>query len=246
VRADLEARRPELSDLVDAALLLKHEGRVYLSIKGLLLCPGEQTASVRRAASKLFAELRSRYKQAPESLHTVHELAAATGIRELDTRVILSAFIGTTLLTNIQNTETGWPSSVRGREPLLDYRDFEHYAGKVLEKTTIPKEYSGGPRGISYLRTDRVLDYLDRFKEGALFCKTGFLLTLFQREWSVPEETLLRIRRRLPSRKYYVPPRLGKGVGKLVRDWNLIVPGHLYSRYLMATGRKEGVPSGVL
>lgn len=245
LRADLENRRPELNDLVEAALLLNYEGRVYLSIKGLLLCPGDRAASVRRAAEKLFAELRTRYKQAPEGLHKVRELAA-TGVGEPETRVILSAFIGTTVLTNIQNTDTGWPSSVCGREPLLDYRDFEHYAGKVLEKTTIPKEYSGGARGIAYLRTDRVLDYLDRFREGALFCKAGFLLTLFRREWSVPEEALLRIRRRLPSRKYYFPPRLGKGVGKQVRDWNLIVPGHLYSRYLMAVGRKEDVPSGIV
>jgi predicted transcriptional regulator of viral defense system len=246
LRADLEDRRPELNDLVDAALLLHHEGRVYLSIKGLLLCPGPRAAEVRRAAGALFAELRGRYKQAPEKLHKLRELAAAIGVQESEARVILSAFIGTTLITIIQNTDTGWPSSVRGQEAVLDYRDFEHYAGKVLEKTTIPKEYSGAPRGIAYLRTDRVLEYLNRFREGALFCKAGYLLTLFRREWSVPEEALLRIRRRLPSRKYYFPPRLGKGAGRLVRDWNLIVPAHLYSRYVMATGRREEAPSGIV
>ncbi|MBI2931573.1 MAG: hypothetical protein HYY16_07960 [Planctomycetes bacterium] len=246
LRAELEERRPELNDLVDSGLLLKHEGRVYLSIKGLLLSPGARADEIRRAASSVFAELRSRYKQGPENLHKIRDLAAAVGLQETVVRVILSAFIGTTLVQIIQNTDTGWSSSVRGQEYLLDYLDFDHYAGKVLEKTTIPKDYADTPRGIAYLRPDRVLAYLERFREGALYCKAGFLLTLFRREWSVPEETLLRIRRRLPSRKYYFPPRLKKGTGRFVREWSLIVPGHLYSRYLIATGRKEGAASGVV
>jgi hypothetical protein len=141
---------------------------------------------------------------------------------------------------------SGWPDSVSPHEHILDYESFEHFGQRLLDKVTLPSNYVSRKVGIAYIRPARLMEYLNRFREGALFSKSGFLLTLFQTAWAVPEDVLTTIRRRIPARKYYWPPSLAKGTGKLVKEWNLIVPAHLYSRYVMAVHPAKEPARGVV
>lgn len=73
----------------------------------------------------------------------------------------------------------------------------------------------------------RLLSYLFESGKKSLIRKLGFLLSLgeVRTAWGIDDATLRRLRRRVNDKVYYFAAE--KGRGKLVKEWNLIVPKNL-------------------
>jgi predicted transcriptional regulator of viral defense system len=70
-------------------------------------------------------------------------------------------------------------------------------------------------------------DYLRRFDETSLVQRTGFVLSLFREDLRVPEGFLAGLRAGVGRRAYYLVPGMGRGVGRLDREWNVIAPANV-------------------
>jgi len=90
--------------------------------------------------------------------------------------------------------------------------------------------------GLTILDTAHVLEYLEKFNDKSLYAKTGFLLRLFASNWKIQPEVFETIRKQVGQTKYYFPRGLARGTGALVKEWNLIVPKYLITKYKYATG----------
>jgi predicted transcriptional regulator of viral defense system len=69
--------------------------------------------------------------------------------------------------------------------------------------------------------------YLGEFHEQSLMQKTGFVLTILKDELKVSEDYLDELRNRVREKIYYLAPRPKTGAGRLIGEWNLIVPRNL-------------------
>lgn len=74
---------------------------------------------------------------------------------------------------------------------------------------------------------DRLYQYAKKEKKKVLFHKLGFFLSLkeIRESWDINEEKLRKIKLNLSSKIYYF--EVSKGKGKLVKEWNLIVPSNI-------------------
>lgn len=97
-------------------------------------------------------------------------------------------------------------------------------------------EFVRSVEGLQNIKSEHLLEYLARFNDKSLYAKTGFLLRLFADHWKVQPEVFESIRKQIGKTKYYFPPKLTRGTGELVKEWNLIVPKHLITKYNYATG----------
>ncbi len=67
-----------------------------------------------------------------------------------------------------------------------------------------------------------VKNYLNKYKKINLYCKMGYILTLFAKEWTFPKDLKEEIASRMARKIYYLNNKRKKG--KLIKEWNLIVP----------------------
>lgn len=73
-----------------------------------------------------------------------------------------------------------------------------------------------------------VLDrYLRKFGEHSLAQKTGFVLWLLKEELNVPDDYLNDLRKRVKEKIYYLATKPNTGTGRLMPEWNLIVPKNM-------------------
>ncbi len=74
---------------------------------------------------------------------------------------------------------------------------------------------------------ERLYAYLQRIGKKGLFHKIGFLLSLedARKRWDVDQAFIFGLRKEVGEKVYYFAT--GKGRGKLVKEWNLIVPENL-------------------
>lgn len=71
---------------------------------------------------------------------------------------------------------------------------------------------------------DRLYRYLEMMSRKSLFYRLGFFLSVedVRSRWRVPDEFLEKVKRMVGEKTYYFATK--KGRGRLVRDWNLVVP----------------------
>jgi predicted transcriptional regulator of viral defense system len=86
------------------------------------------------------------------------------------------------------------------------------------------EEYLKSIEGFTLMSPIRLLDYLGRFGEGSLYQRAGLILAYLRDRIKVDEELLETLRSRVGRNAYYlVPGKKGIG-GKLVKEWNVLVP----------------------
>ncbi|MCK4909066.1 MAG: type IV toxin-antitoxin system AbiEi family antitoxin domain-containing protein [Planctomycetes bacterium] len=107
---------------------------------------------------------------------------------------------------------------------ILDCLRQPNYAGGIVELIHSLER-------LARIDVARLLEYLKKFNEKALYAKAGFVLKLFAYYWKVKPEMLRGIKKNIGTTKYYFPRQLTRGTGKLVTDWNLIVSKYLLDRY---------------
>ena len=69
--------------------------------------------------------------------------------------------------------------------------------------------------------------YLGHFDERSLIQRTGVILSLLKEDLRVPEEFLSGLRTGVGKKVYYLTPGMGRGVGRLDKEWNVIVPRNI-------------------
>lgn len=70
--------------------------------------------------------------------------------------------------------------------------------------------------------------YLGRFGERSLVQRTGVVLSLLKEDLRVPDEFLAGLRTGVGTKVYYLTPGMGRGVGRLDKEWNVIVPRNIH------------------
>lgn len=89
------------------------------------------------------------------------------------------------------------------------------------------EEYLKSVEGFTLMSPLKLMDYLERFDEQTLYQRAGLILDLLKGRIKVQEELLDIIKARVgPTPCYLLPGRRTEG-GKLMREWNVIVPENL-------------------
>jgi predicted transcriptional regulator of viral defense system len=70
-------------------------------------------------------------------------------------------------------------------------------------------------------------EYLGRFDERSLVQRTGVVLSLLKEDLRVPAEFLAGLRTGVGRKVYYLTPGMGRGIGRLDKEWNVIVPRNI-------------------
>lgn len=70
-------------------------------------------------------------------------------------------------------------------------------------------------------------EYIPRFDERSLVQRTGFILSLLQEDLRVTDGFLAGLRAGVGRKVYYLTPNMGRGVGRLDKEWNVIVPRNI-------------------
>ena len=70
--------------------------------------------------------------------------------------------------------------------------------------------------------------YLGRFGERSLVQRTGVILSLLREDLRVPDEFLAGLRTGVGEKVYYLTPGMGRGIGRLDKDWNVMVPRNIH------------------
>lgn len=96
-------------------------------------------------------------------------------------------------------------------------------------------EFVRSVEGLVGINVPHILEYLSKLDDKSLYAKVGFLLKLFADHWKVQPEVFESIRKQVGKNKYYFPPKLARGTGELIKEWNLIVPKYLVSKYQYAS-----------
>lgn len=69
--------------------------------------------------------------------------------------------------------------------------------------------------------------YLKQFGELSLIQRSGFVLSLFKEGLRVPDGFLDQLKHRVGRKAYYLVPSTASGSGRLVKEWNVIVPRNI-------------------
>ena len=70
-----------------------------------------------------------------------------------------------------------------------------------------------------------LMDYLDKIGKKSNMVRCGFALDFFKEKWEVEEDIIKELRKGAQSGPvYYLDRAIPKGTGKLVKQWNLIIP----------------------
>ncbi|MBI5778528.1 MAG: hypothetical protein HZA49_03620 [Planctomycetes bacterium] len=231
-RADWETRIPDINHLVNSGIIKPGRNGYELSLVGLFYCPLPEAQQDIKVAEKIYQYLRVKYKENPEQQHSY--IVIANDLSEDPQRIkrilplILSA-------GPIYNSSDGQGTQVTLAETILNYKEFNDLLQYVL--SNVGKNIVSPAEG-AFIDIQRLIEYLARFNEKALYAKTGFLLRLFETNWKVEPEVFDNIKKHISRAKYYWPPKLARGTGEQIKEWNLIVPEYLVNKYQYATRQK--------
>jgi len=117
----------------------------------------------------------------------------------------------------------------------LDYKgitvrvsDFERTFIDSLARLDLSGGVIGAFRNLSnlgFINYPLLMEYLERIGMKSAMVRCGFALEFFRETWEVDEEVLKDLKKRARNGPvYYLDRGIPKGMGKLVRDWNLIIP----------------------
>lgn len=242
LRAEFEDDRASMDALEDAGLLRTERDKLHLTVLGLSFCPHPRAEREMANVRKLFDYLRSRYKADPEAQDPVSTVARALDLQVGDIQRAAMTLSHPKFATRMimEPGTMAYPLKIGAGESILDYRTLEQFLVRELSRFSPPKTLSLKKKGLASIRFDRLLLHLKAFKDASLYAKTGFTLSVFARQWSPPPDLMRELSRKVTPKRYYFPPDLKKGAGKFIGEWNLIVPSHLYTRYLMAKAAPEG------
>jgi hypothetical protein len=231
LRARFEDRRAELNSLQGAGLIDVSADRAYLTLVGLAYCPDPRAGSLLDAVRKVHGRLRARYKEKLDHPIPFEEIEQGTDVKcpIIEFAIMALRNAGVPIEVTLGNTPS---RQAIPHEAVLDYRDLDQLLAQRLAEHPVPKELSLRKKGLPYVRFDRMLGHLEAFGEKALYAKAGFLASLFAARWKPPVDFIRAARRQVGRGKMYFPASLPRGTGRLVSEWNLIVPHTLYARYV--------------
>lgn len=113
----------------------------------------------------------------------------------------------------------GVPIHIADRErTLIDGIDRLKYIGGI-------EEYLKSIEVFPSVNFQRIIEYLKRYKKQSLYSKVGFILSLFEKKWSLPEDISKKLRLKIKKKVYYLTNVGSKG--QLNKEWGLIVPSNL-------------------
>ncbi|MFH0888065.1 MAG: hypothetical protein V1871_02515 [Planctomycetota bacterium] len=230
-RADWETRRSEISQLQNSGMIKVGSIGYELSLAGLFYCPLPEAQQDIKVAEKIYQYLRTKYKENPEQRHNYRVIA--NDLDEDPQRIKRILLI--LLSAPIYNSYSGQGEEITLAESILNYKDFNNLLQSTISnvgKNIVP------PSEGAFIDTRRLLEHLARFNEKALYAKAGFLLRLFETNWKVEPEIFDNIKKHISQAKYYWPPKLARGTGEQIKEWNLIVPEYLVNKYQYATRQK--------
>ena len=83
--------------------------------------------------------------------------------------------------------------------------------------------------GVAYLDVDLVVRYALLLDNATTIASVGYFLQGQQERWMVPEETLADLRAHRPRQAHYLGRRRQES-GRLIKEWNLVVPERIIHR----------------
>ncbi|MCE5295973.1 MAG: hypothetical protein LLG16_02570 [Euryarchaeota archaeon] len=81
--------------------------------------------------------------------------------------------------------------------------------------------------GFKLLRSSTLVDYLERFNEQSLYQRTGFVLDHLKDRIKVSDDLLDVLLSRVGKNVYYLIPWKKGNEGRLVKEWNILIPRNL-------------------
>ncbi|MGA1841645.1 MAG: type IV toxin-antitoxin system AbiEi family antitoxin domain-containing protein [bacterium] len=103
----------------------------------------------------------------------------------------------------------------------VDCLDRPEFGGGIEEVYRCVEKYP-------YLNFDEIMAYLDALGKNILYAKTGVFLQQHREQFFVEEELLKELKKRAPVSAVYFDSERKKG--KLVKEWNLMVPDIIIKR----------------
>ena len=82
---------------------------------------------------------------------------------------------------------------------------------------------------IEFLDVDRVVAYALQLDNATTIARVGFVLSQHRDTWMITDRQLQPLRDRRPKRPHYLD-RSRRESGRLVKDWNLVVPPDVLDR----------------
>lgn len=92
------------------------------------------------------------------------------------------------------------------------------------------EEYLKSVSSFPSVDTMKLLRYLRLLNKKVLYAKTGWLLSRFVKQWSVDDRVLIKLRRQLSERTFYLQETDGKANYRFNDQWNLMIPANLESK----------------
>jgi predicted transcriptional regulator of viral defense system len=222
-RADHEDRRADIDQLKEARYISESIDHYTLTLLGLLNCRTPQAQEDLRLTERVFTHLRKLYKETPGQGYPAEKIASDLSLETIQVQRALTYLQEVGIAAQIGRAQTGFINGIEPAENILDCKTFEDLIRKQKDLSDEMKQVTR-TSPIPYIQYERLLKYLKRFDDASLYAKTGFLLRLFERDWNVPQEIFQTLRKRVTEVKYYFPPNLKRGSGRLISEWNLIVP----------------------
>lgn len=116
--------------------------------------------------------------------------------------------------------------------------DYKGITVKVsdMERTFIDAltrlDLSGGVIGafrnlslLGFINYPLLMEYLDKIGKRSTMVRCGFALDFFRERWEIDKSVVSELKKRAKAGPvYYLDRDIPKGMGKLVKDWNLIIP----------------------
>jgi predicted transcriptional regulator of viral defense system len=123
---------------------------------------------------------------------------------------------------------------------MFGFKDYDYRGITVkvsdMERTMIDAlsrlDLSGGVIGafrnlsmLGFINYPLLMEYLDRVGKKSVMVRCGFALEFFRNRWEVDQEVLNELKKRAKAGPvYYLDRDIPKGMGKLIKGWNLIIP----------------------
>ncbi|MCL5318354.1 MAG: hypothetical protein M1503_08895 [Thaumarchaeota archaeon] len=129
-----------------------------------------------------------------------------------------------------ENTNLLGVEKVIWSDRLVHVSDRERTVLDCLQRTDLAGGFEEAYKSLTSfpsINTNKIYQYLEKIGRKSLFYRAGFFLSLeeVRDRWHVSEDFLEKMRSRVGKKTYYFAAK--KGRGKLVKDWNLIVPDNI-------------------
>ncbi|MCX6645932.1 MAG: hypothetical protein NTY09_06210 [bacterium] len=78
---------------------------------------------------------------------------------------------------------------------------------------------------LGFINYPLLIEYLEKIGKKSVMVRCGFALEFFRKKWEVDEGILMDLKKRAKAGPvYYLDRGIPKGMGKLIKEWNLIIP----------------------